>query len=201
MPPMSQWPVISLLAAALAGCVPPATPVVDGIPDEGVVGTRADFAVYIEQDGKLAAIQDHTASLRKAPFTLVLVFSAPSSVLVNCADSPGLFDSAVRPEPYPTGDVIAEAGGNPQHQVVLTDRAYHRWFVSPGTSHTFESITMKDGTYHCRRTIEAFVRPEAPRRRIESLEGNALYFVFVSRVPELGRSVVRHRERLKVEFH
>ena len=34
----------------------------------------------------------------------------------------------------PLGRLIAEAPGNPQHQVVLTDQAYHRWFVEPGTS-------------------------------------------------------------------
>ncbi|MCY2923838.1 MAG: hypothetical protein NT031_00080, partial [Planctomycetota bacterium] len=168
--------------------------------DTAVLGTHEDFAVYLEQDGKLLAIRDRTAILRKAPFTLVLVFPSPADILVNCADTPGVFNAAAGSAPYPTGEPVAEAVGNPQHQIVLTEQAYHRWFVTPGTSHTFESITLKDGIYHCRRTIEAFVRPGSPRRGIEGLEGNALYFVFVSRQKLLSMSTVRHRERLKVEF-
>ena len=201
MPPMSRWLAISL-AGALAGCLPPPPPTVEGIPDEAVLGTRDDFAVYLEQDGQLMAIRDRTANLRKAPFTLVFVFPSPSVLLVNCSDTPKLFDSRARLEQALPGDrVIAEALGNPQHQIVLTDEAYHRWFVGPGTSHTFESVTMKDGVCHGRRTIEAFVRPGAPRRPIESLEGNALYFVFLSTVPQAPTHVERRRERLKVVFH
>ncbi|MCY2930704.1 MAG: hypothetical protein NTV86_14635 [Planctomycetota bacterium] len=196
---MLRWLAISL-AGLLAGCANPFAPVVEGIPAEGVIGTRDDFALYIEQDGKLMAIQDRTAALRKAPFTLVVVFASPSNVLVNCSDSPALFDTPKPLKQILSGSPILEAPGNPQHQVVLTNEASHDWFVRDGASHTFESVTMKDGVLHGRRTIEAFTRPGTSRRPIESLEGNALYFVFVSTWPQTGRIIERHTERLKILF-
>lgn len=195
---MSRWLAI-LLAGVLGGCFPPPGPAVKGIPAEALLGRRDDFAIYIEQDGKLMAITDRTATLRKAPFTLVVVFPAPSDVLVNCNDSPALFDAPRSLGKAPL-DFIAEAPGNPQHQVVLTEGAYHRWFIERGPSHTFESVTMKDAVFHGRRTIEAFLRPGSARRPIESLEGNALYFVFVSTIPHAAKYVERHSERLKILF-
>lgn len=183
----------------MGGCLPPTPPAVQGIPDTAVLGTR-DFAVYIEQDDKLIAVKDHTAVLRKASFTLVLVFPSPSSVLVNCADTPGAYDAATGPGRSVPREIIAEAVGNPQHQIMLTEQAYHQWYVSPGTAHTFESITLKDGIYHCRRTIDGFVRPGAARRGIESLEGDRLYFAFYSEAQGKGPGPVQRRERLKIEF-
>jgi len=195
------------LAALAAGCNGEGgKPLVRPVSADSAVlrSPGGTFSVYVEQNGRLVAMSDHTVRVKKAPFTLVLVFPALRGVLVNCSDQPGLFDQArtggaVTKMP-PLGRQIEEAAGNPHHQVVLTEEAWHHWYIFADSAHKFESVTHKDDKYFCRRTVGTYLRPGAERGGIEQFEGNTLYFVFVKPAWSGSERIEQDREYLKIVF-
>ena len=122
------------------------------------------FTIALEQDGQPVQVVDHAARLGKKPFTLVFMFRAPDSVLVNASANPQSYEAARAGTPLERIGGFGSAGliegaRNTDQEVILSDTDYQYWFYSTPSMNRFDKTREEGGLIVCRAPSPEFSLP------------------------------------------
>jgi len=159
------------------------------ITSEEVASTPI-LSIKIEQDDREIPVQNHTVSIKKKPFAIVVYFSGQKqAVFVNASLSPETYEIAKAG----SGEIDAFIGGgkgmaeikfNQDRSLFLTDDDFHYWYYKDYDDHRFDSVTFRENCLVCRRTVERVRRRNLQNVyesiNVESINAEALYLVFES---------------------
>jgi hypothetical protein len=191
--------VAVLLVASAGGCA--------GGSAEGPFSLQSGqyFAVSIQQDGRKVPIRDHTAVLRREPFSIVLAFTRFDGVFVQASFHPHFHDAARSGRdlaailPFPR--TVSWMGPS----LLVNDQEYQRWYHFGTGISRFDKVEARaeEGVILCKKVIGRYQESRTGETMpLLDVRRGALYLVFLrARVdPGSRRRVESQREYLKIVF-
>jgi len=145
------------------------------------------FDFQIIQENQAVPVIDHEVTLRRKPFTLVIILKEKIGVLTNFSVNPLLYDGfshgksleKILEEP----DLfmgMAEYDFNPEKRIFIDNIAAHYLYYDSEKAHRFSRAEIKDNIIYGYRDIDFFQhRSYDPIRKIENLQYDILYVVFM----------------------
>ena len=168
------------------------------------------FSFAIEQNGRPVEIENNRLTLRKAPFTLVLITRGPVGVLVNCSESDKLYKGFLKNKPLSAfldePDFfmgIGEADGNPDELFLIDDVSPHYLYYAPNQAHRFSSVEFDGNFVIGRRIISSYTtyRDGFEPIPIEELAADVLYLsMMYSEWDADYNKIELQKEALKIVF-
>lgn len=167
------------------------------------------FAVGFEQNGQLIPIEEHQIILQKKPFSIIIYFKQPDSVLVNASFAPGSFEQARSGIPLQKiagfSDLgMAEEPFNPKTLLMISAQAPHYWYYEHEANHRFNDIRIKNGMLICQRIVGQIMYRDTTRKMIalRDIREDVLYLVFMRTewTKDFRQQHEKQREYVKVIF-
>lgn len=169
---------------------------------------RTPYRLELRQNGKAVPIVKHQASLKAAPFDLVLNLPRKAGVLLNVSLAPAVYKRAAAGKrlnkglPMGPGTGMAEHPRNPKRVLWSTSQGSHYLYHQSATEHRFSSVRVSGEQLVGTRRVEAVVDVHGKRRRltVAQLKGRSLYLVALrSRYTAKGSQEV-WRDYLRLTF-
>jgi hypothetical protein len=164
------------------------------------------FAVSIEQDGKPVAVKDHEATLRKAPFDILVDLPGKGSfVYVNTSFADAMYEKAKTNKPlgreFRPGLFMAEGDRNAEKDIIPGPDAIHSWYYETDQDNRFNEVKPSGAGFRGRRTV-ANAYLDGKDVKVEDWKDSTLYLVFLSGEgkPDASETVERQREYLKLKL-
>jgi hypothetical protein len=147
---------------------------------------RPEVRVDVRQDDRLLPTVDHTVTLARREFALVLTLDGPAEFLVSVSFTSAAYDAALAGQPLAeipgmNAPPVEEEIFNPYRSTIVDDTAPHRWYYADEIDYVFDGIDEENGRLVCTRTVSTVRTPDdldlfVP---IEELTRPELYLVFV----------------------
>lgn len=127
--------------------------------DKSLKAPFEHFLIAFEQDGTILPIENHQVNLRKAPFAVLVYFTAPDSLYIHASTERKTFDlaaggSTVSELPGFEAGEIQENLFNSEKTLHLSETAPSFWKYTSKTEHNFSEIKNETNVIVCRRTID-----------------------------------------------
>ncbi len=129
-------------------------------PEKSTKAPFEHFLIAFEQDGTILPIENHQVNLRRAPFVILVYFTAPDSLYVHASTERKTFDLAAGGSPVSElpgfkAEEIQENLFNSEKTLHLSETAPSFWKYTSETEHNFTEIKNETNVIVCRRTISS----------------------------------------------
>ena len=143
------------------------------------------FSVYFEQDGNKIDIINNEVKLKRALFSIILVFPQPMGLLINGSFNDSTYHFALKNLPMDqlpgfreTG--MAEDNFNPKKEILIANNAPSYWYYDSKKENRFDNVTEENSKLICEREIKTLDNVDTKKNSKVSDCKNPLYLVFIS---------------------
>lgn len=187
--------IAAAVALATVGCDPKTNVESSRVTEVRHEGPREHFAVGLQQDGRKIPIRNHVAVLKKAPFSLVLLFPDQPGVLVNTQTSPALLEKARRRRDLTRSAPLTNTMKQWKAPILrASDDSWDYWYHY-GLSRDMtkfddvQRVELRDGgnVMACKKIIQQVqLSPDDQAVPVEELSADRLHLVFVFAPAQVG---------------
>jgi hypothetical protein len=198
--------IICLAAFAVFALTAPATVTAGTLPR---AFRRSPYRLELRQNGKAVTIAAHQATLKAAPFELVLTLPRKAGVLLNVSLTPTIFKRAAAAKrltkgmPLGSGSGMAEHPRNPKRELWSSSTGSHYLYYKSAKEHRFSRVRVSGDRLIGARRVESVVDIHGTKKRlrIANLKGRSLYLVALrTRYTPAGSQEI-WRDFLRLSFH
>ncbi|HOK92533.1 MAG TPA: hypothetical protein PLN03_06905 [Spirochaetota bacterium] len=165
--------------------------------------------IFIKQDGLLLPVSESTVELRKMPFSIVVRFSKPGSIMLNASLSSETFNNALSGHQVNSlrgfkKTAIDEEPFNKSKALYISTETPQVWYYTDDSDHSFNSTEKIENYTICTREISFLIDYDSGNKQIEitKLKENFIYLVIISFDWNEDFTQIREKDRklLRLKF-
>jgi len=161
--------------------------------------------IFIEQGGSILSVAESKVELRKMPFSIIVKFKNPDSIMVNASFLSETFNNSLAEIPVNSlrgfkNPGIDEEPFNKNKCLYISKDAPNIWYYTNDSDHSFNKTEKIENYIICTREITSLVDYDSGGKEIEigKLKEDSIYLVIISfdwnedftQIKEKGRKAI-----------